>query len=159
MKNLIYCCAVLMVLNINCTTDSDHVQLLNRKASLPDAFNFQGFGLKVMASFSNHKEKTMSVLYANQMALRNACGIKPTHVPGEIFMLLSWHQQADEHWFGANIPGTPQSAELIKTNPAGGALIFSYQKFSGKYLLPVTDTLGQSIRMKYILDLQPAVMP
>jgi hypothetical protein len=80
-------------------------------------------------------------------------------VPYEILALVTWKQQSDEHWFGANIPGDLQTVEMIKTTPGGPGTSINYQRFKGKNLNFNTDTLGRQARIKYIFDLKPSIMP
>jgi len=97
----------------------------------------------------------MSTLYANPPGLQNAIkGAKET-VPGEAFALITWKRQADDHWFGANIPGEIQSLELVNTT---GAAV-SYKKYEGKALTASADTLNRQERISYILSRKPSVMP
>ena len=97
----------------------------------------------------------MSTLYANTLALQNTIKGLKIHVPGESFVLVTWKRQADDHWFGANIPGELQSLELVNTT--GTAV--SYKKYEGKGLTLNIDTTGSKQRVSYILAQQPSVMP
>jgi hypothetical protein len=143
------------VLLLSCTDPSNQVNLVNDKAALPAAFNFDRLGLKVMASSINKKHNTMSTLYANVLALQSAVKGLKDPLPGEAFALITWRRQADDHWFGANIPGELQSIELVNTTKA----ITSYKKYEGRSLTLNSDTLDQSKRIKYILSLHPSIMP
>ena len=78
----------------------------------------------------------MSTLYGNEVALK-AAGTG-TATAGEVFALVTWKQQADDHWFGAKIPADLVSVEYVKTAEAGNAI--SYQKFAGKNLVLSGDT-------------------
>ncbi len=134
--------------------------LINTKASLPSSFHIGDSGLKVIASFINKKQVTMSVLYGNDLALQTASDSIKEITAGEIFTLVTWQQQPDDHWFGANIPGEPQSVELLKTTASlDGPPIVHYQRFEGKNLVLVTDTLHQQERIKFIFDQKPSIMP
>ena len=59
----------------------------------------------------------MSTLYGNHWHCKKAKDLNKALVGGESFTLVTWKQQPDEHWFGANIPGDLQSVEVLKTNP------------------------------------------
>jgi len=140
---------------LSCSDNSNPIRLVNNKASLPPAFNFDELGLKVMASFANKKQNTMSTLYANPVALQNAIKGLRTPLPGEEFALITWKWQADDHWFGANIPGELQSLEMVNTKVAA----VSYKKYEGKALALSSDTLNSKERISYILSRQPSIMP
>lgn len=78
---------------------------------------------------------------------------------GELFALVTWKQQPDEHWFGANIPGDLQSVEVLKSNSNGAIVVLNYQRYDGKALVLNSDTLNKSERIKFILDQRPSFMP
>jgi len=100
----------------------------------------------------------MSTLYGNGLALQKAIGFNKELVSGELFTLVTWKQQPDEHWFGANIPGDLQSVEVLKSNSNGAIVVLNYQRYEGKTLVLTTDTLDKSERIKFILDQRPSVM-
>jgi hypothetical protein len=155
MKKLIALIFAGSVLLSSCTDGPGRVKLINDTASLPPAFNFDKLGLKVMSSSMNKKRNTMSTLYANPVALQHAIKGLKEHVPGEIFALVTWKKQADDHWFGANIPGELQSIELVNTTSTAA----NYKNYEGKALTLNVDTTKQQQRISYILSQQPSVMP
>lgn len=155
MKNLTYLVlAAFCFLLYACGDNSSNTELTNTKASLPASFKFSAAGLKVITTFINKKQSTMSTLYGNPLALKTAVAGTNT-VAGEVLALVTWKQQADVHWFGANIPGDLQSVEMIKTAPAA----IDYKRYEGKSLTLNPDTLHQAERIKYIFDQKPSVMP
>lgn len=131
--------------------------LVNNAAAIPASFNFGKMDYKVITSSINKKKGTMSTLYGNELALKASIADTGTIAPGEVFALVTWKQQADDHWFGANIPGNLQSVEYVKTADAGNKI--SYQRFEGKGLVLSADTSQSRERIKYILDQKPSVMP
>jgi hypothetical protein len=143
-----------------CGNAERSVELLNYSAALPPSFKFDDLNLKVMSSFINKKSGTMSILYANPLALNNAIKGNKEHPAGEVEALITWKQKADDHWFGAEIPGDLQSAELVRTiaNIGGGVLV-NYKKYSGKTLVGDADTMRKQERIKYIFYQQPSIMP
>src|ERR1700761_6624913 len=138
-----------------CTSTTNNTALVNDVASLPSSFNFGKMGFKVIASSVNKKLGTMSTLYGNEVALKTAG--TGTETAGEVFALVTWKQQADDHWFGAKIPADLVSVEYIKTGETSNSI--TYQKFEGKYLILSKDTLNRQERIKKILDQKPSVMP
>jgi hypothetical protein len=138
-----------------CTNTTNNSTLVNDAASLPSSFNFGKMGFKVITSTINKKLGTMSTLYGNEPALK-AAGTDSA-IAGEVFALVTWKQQADDHWFGAKIPANLLSVEYVKTDETGSSI--SYQKFTGKNLVLSADTSNSQARIKYIFDQKPSVMP
>jgi hypothetical protein len=101
----------------------------------------------------------MSTLYGNPLALQKAAGLNKALAGGELFTLVTWKQQPDAHWFGANIPGDLQWVEILKTSSNGASVVFNYERYEGKTLVPNSDTLYKSERIKFMLDQRPSVMP
>lgn len=142
-----------------CHDKANDADLTNAKATIPTSFNFSKLGLKVITSSINKKQGTMSTLYGDPIALSNAEAVSKVIAPNEVLALVTWKQQADKHWFGANIPGSLQSIEMIKTISAGTVVTVHYQRFEGKDLNFHADTLGRETRIKYILGLHASIMP
>jgi hypothetical protein len=157
MKSLHILLISLILLLSACTHATNSASLVNDAASLPESFNISKTGLKVITSFINKKQGIMSTLYGNAPALQAAKAGSNTTTAGETFALITWKQKADDHWFGANIPGTLQSVEYVKTAQPGN--IVSYQKFEGKSLVLSTDTFHNQERIKYILNQKASVFP
>jgi hypothetical protein len=140
-----------------CTNTVSNTALINNEATIPASFNFGKMGFKVITSSINKKKGTMSTLYGNELALKAATAGTGTIAAGEVFALVTWRQQADDHWFGANIPGNLQSVEYVKTSDAGNNV--SYQRFEGTSLVLSADTLHNRERIKYIFEQKPSIMP
>lgn len=157
---LIYALMIVITLfGFGCSGHVDNAQLVNREASLPSSFQFEAKGLtKVISSSINRKKGTMSTLYGNDQAFQYAHTHADSSYPnGAVLALVTWKQQEDAHWFGANIPGALQSIELVKINGTNA----SYEQFTGTALAPATNTDTGLItkRTRYILDEKPAVTP
>ena len=102
----------------------------------------------------------MSILYGNDLARKTFIASENRLVPGEMLALVTWKQKADENWFGANIPGSVKTIELIKTlDSNNGATSIAYNQYKGKELTPSNDTTNNQARIKYIFSQQPSVMP
>ncbi|MEN0056292.1 MAG: hypothetical protein AAGC65_21620 [Mucilaginibacter sp.] len=135
-------------------------ELTNPPAALPASFKFDQLGLKVITTFINKKQGTTSTLYGNPLALKTAIAGTNQIEAGEVFALVTWKQQDDQHWFGANIPGNLQQVELLKsTSSIENPIVLSYACYEGKDLTLKADTLNNQDRIKYILSQKPAVMP
>lgn len=160
MKNLACRLSAFFCLLICSCNNNDHVpDNINAKASLPYSAKLSTAGLKVITSFIDKKAGTMSTLYGNEPALQKATSLNQSMVRDALFTLITWKQQPDEHWFGADIPGDLQSVEILKTAPGGDSVVVNYQRYQGKVLVLNTDTLQQSERIKFILSQRPSVMP
>ena len=143
----------------SCGSNSNSSDNLNIKASLPDSFEHSPKDLKVITSFINKQLGTMSTLYGNQLALQKAIGFNEHVLADEVFTLITWKQQPDAHWFGANIPGDLLSIEVLETTVNSDTVVINYQLYEGKNLELNADPLHRSERIKFILDLKPSVMP
>jgi hypothetical protein len=142
-----------------CSNNINLSDNINTNASIPDSFKFSPAGLKVITSSINKKQGTMSTLYGNPLALKKSIGLNKEVVAGEEFTLVTWQQQPDAHWFGANIPGDLQSIEVLRTTANGETVAMNYHQYQGKNLVLNTDTVNQRERIKYIFDQRPSVMP
>jgi hypothetical protein len=140
-------------------SDNKPVELYNTKAALPSSPKYNLDGLKVITSFVNKTKGTASTLYGNDLALKSAIDGNKSVAANEVFTLVTWKQQEDDHWFGANIPSGVESVEVLKTASSGNGVAVNYEQLNGKGLAAKTDTLGQAERIKYILGQKPSVLP
>lgn len=144
---------------ISCTSKMEDAGTLNKTASLPAAFNFNKQGWKVITSFINRQQATMSTLYGNEVAFKYATtGATGSYPPGAALALITWKQQEDKRWYGASIPGRLQTLELV-TNSSD--TIAAYRQYKGAALTPTppADSLQENTRIKYILDQKASVLP
>jgi hypothetical protein len=158
MKSLYSLMTGCMLLLAACS-DNKPVELYNTKAALPSSPKYNLDGLKVITSFVNKTKGTASTLYGNDLALKSAIDGNKTVVANEVFTLVTWTQQEDDHWFGAKIPSDVESVEVIKAVPSGNSVAVNYEQLEGKQLTLKTDTVGQAERIKYILGQKPSVLP
>jgi len=140
-------------------SDNKPVELYNTKAALPSSPKYNLDGLKVITSFVNKAKGTASTLYGNDLALKAAIEGNKIIAAKEVFTLVTWKQQDDDHWFGAKIPSDVESVEVIKTASSGNSVAVNYEQLNGKALDLKTDTSGQAERIKYILGQKPSVLP
>ncbi len=111
-------------------------------------------GSKILATFIDTKSNTMSTLFGNDVAMRAAktafagatATIATGYPEGSVLTLVTRGRQEDPHWFGARIPGSIQSVEMVQLGQ--GAI-----HYEGK---PVADT---SQRLKEILSIRPNILP
>jgi hypothetical protein len=135
--------------------------LFNQQASLPAGLSFHPLEWKVISSSFSKSSKTMSTLYGNDLAVTYARSGKGTTYPaGAELALVTWNQQEDQHWFGANIPATVRSVEHVSF-PATGSAGPLYEMYNGASLEKAgsADTLMAQQRMAYIVAQKASVMP
>jgi len=159
MKTIINIVAGSLFLLTACNSNTNTTNLYNEKAAIPASYNFSQKGLKVIASFINKKQHTMSTLYGNEQGLK-ATQSGGDKVPGEELTLVTWNQQDDDHWFGAKIPSNLKSIEVVKTVPVNqNSIAVNYNCYEGKTLTLSSDTTHNQERIKYILDQKPSILP
>jgi Haem-binding domain/Cytochrome P460 len=116
---------------------------------------------KVITTFINMREQTMSTLYGNDMAAQNARAGR-NYLAGSVLSLVTWAQRDDPHWFGARIPSDLRSIEQITFAAASGkAELPSYKKYEGKPLKQseIADQALIRKRTTYITSLKASVVP
>jgi hypothetical protein len=144
----------------SCSSKKSPDEIINKNASLPEALNWEKAGYKVITSYIDKKDSTMSILYGNDLARKTFIASENKIIPNEMLALVTWKQKADENWFGANIPGSVKTIELIKTSDSkNGATSIAYNLYQGKEFTPSKDTINNQVRIKYIFSQQPSVMP
>ncbi len=130
---------------------------LNQEATelTTDLFSEQPLLLKVLSSSINPKDSTMATLYANNLAWKYASNHQDADYPdGAILYQITWRQQPDSLWFGANIPKKVQSIERIKFTLGSQ---YSYERFEGNPLHKVAKNNVENV--KSILNQHPVMTP
>ncbi len=144
----------------SCSEKKSPDEIINEKASLPEALNWEAAGYKVITSYIDKKDSTMSILYGNDLARKTFIASENRVIRGEMLVLVTWKQKADENWFGANIPGKLNTIELIKISAGNsGATAIAYSLYKGKAFILSKDTTDNQVRIRYIFSQQPSVMP
>lgn len=161
MKTYTFLSIILLVILSGCSGRETNVtSLYNQEASLPDTLSFNPLEWKIISSSFNRTNKTMSTLYGNDLAVKNArAGF--AYPAGSVIALVTWLQKADEHWFGARIPAGIQSIEQIKftTGEKDNVQPF-YEKREGKLLKFVADDPEKTQnRIAYIVGQKASIMP
>ena len=110
--------------------------------------------------------RTMAMLYGNDAAMqavqaRRAAGaggpLAPAYGAGAVLALVTWSQREDPHWFGARIPGAPQSVEFVQVAAGGQA---GYRRFAGAGLVEDGSAAGVAAqRTSFVMGLAPARLP
>jgi hypothetical protein len=123
------------------------------------------FGLegKVITSFIDQKQGTMSTLYGNIEAAAYARTHSDAEYPaGSELTLVTWNQKPDEHWFGARIPGEKQRIEIIHvTDTLKGKQADVYEMYGGPSMKKTNDQKQEEAeaRRNFILQQRASVMP
>jgi len=92
---------------------------------------YNAHGLKVITSFSDRNQQTISLLYGNAPALQSArTGV---HDKGELFELVTYKQADNKYWYGSYINGAVQSIELVTSYATDKNVIaFKYKILQGQ---------------------------
>lgn len=121
---------------------------------------YNDLSLSVITTSFNNKQHTTSVLYGNSAALRAAAADSASHVPGEDYRLVTWHQQANPLWFGSNINNAIKTIERVTTEKSGdGRLHIHYQLTRGSQPDISTNMLTQQNRINYIFSQKATAFP
>jgi len=99
---------------------------------------------KVITTVVHQREGTMSTLYGNDVAVKDARAGKP-YSAGAVVTLVTWEQRDDPHWFGGRIPGEGRTEEVVSYLGSGPV-------YKGK-------NTSEAPRISYIAGLKAAVLP
>ncbi len=144
---------------LSCSEKKRPSELLNTAAALPASFEFDQKGLTVLNTIFNDQAGTVSMLYGNKAAKEFSMDSN-RRGGGARWALVTWKRVDDKHWFGANIPGELLSLETVTMDsPTVAPSMAGYARYSGKELAKETDPAPHPERIRYILQMQPAVMP
>lgn len=114
---------------------------------------------KVITSWIDKKNATMSTLFGNDVAVQYARTSSERKYPaGSVLSVVTWAQQEDRRWFGGNIPKTTKAVEFVMVNGPGAV---SYSRYEGSPLTKVASVEGSdpNDRAAYLLSQRAAVMP
>lgn len=118
---------------------------------------------KVITSWVNKADSTMSTLFGNDSAVHAARMSGTGGYPaGAVLSLVTWRQKEDDRWFGGRIPARVQSVEVIRIDGVtGSGPSYHYHRYEGSPLHGVASLDGQAqdSRTKFILSQRAAVMP
>jgi Haem-binding domain/Cytochrome P460 len=118
---------------------------------------------KVIASFINKEEGSMSTLYGNEIATNFARTHSGSDYPaGSVLTLNTWIQRKDLHWFGANIPGEMKAIEKILFIESGNGIAQpAYEQYAGVSLKKIETNNLKDVndRMNFILSQRASVLP
>jgi hypothetical protein len=143
---------------------SDHVNprvatRLNLDASLTGDLPSNPFQGRVITSWINKQDSTMSTMFGNDAAVQYARTSATMQYPaGAVLSVVTWGQQEDPRWFGGKIPERPRAVEFVTVSSPGS---YSYQRYEGSPLKKVASVEGNDPkdRAAYLLAQRAAVMP
>ncbi len=114
---------------------------------------------KVITSWVDKKDSTMSTLFGNDVAWQYARTNAEMQYPaGSVLSVVTWEEQEDPRWFGGNIPQRAKVVEFVTVTSPG---TYSYQRYEGSPLKKVASVEGNDPkgRAAYLLEQRAAVMP
>jgi hypothetical protein len=165
---------------------ADTLGLYDQAAALPDSIAAHPLTGKVITSFVNLRDKTMSILYGNDIAVKSArsgnnAATAATHAaasaahatttgtaiatpaahttypPGSTLALVTWSQRDDPHWFGGRIPGAIRSVEILSF---GSVPAPAYDRYEGAPLAKKqASSVDVQARILYITGRKASVFP
>jgi hypothetical protein len=151
--------AVLAVGLVACSdkTNPRVVTRLNDEAALVGELPSNPLKGRVITSWVNKHEATMSTMFGNDVAVQYARTNAEMQYPaGSVLSVVTWSQQEDPRWFGGNIPQKPRAVEFVRVTGPGA---YSYQRYEGSPLKKVEDGAAPNDRAAYVLSQRAAVMP
>jgi hypothetical protein len=132
---------------------------LNDDAALVGELPSNPLSGRVITSWINKKDNTMSTMFGNEVAVNYArTNAGATYPAGAVLSVVTWGQQEDPRWFGGKIPQRPKAVEFVTVTGPGAA---SYQRYEGVPLKKVASVEGSdpNDRAASLMGMRAAVMP
>ncbi|WP_260703312.1 cytochrome P460 family protein [Edaphobacter flagellatus] len=149
--------AVALLAMTGCDSTKPEPASINQQAALTGQLPYNPLAWKVVTSWTNKHDATMSTLYGNDAAVAYARSTAGTAYPaGSILGLVTWAERDDPHWFGGKIPSTPQSVEFVRVGETGQP---EYRLYRGSPLAHTDAGADAPNRIAYITTQRAAVMP
>jgi hypothetical protein len=105
---------------------------LNEDAALVGDLPSNPLQGRVITSWIDKVESTMSTLYGNDVAVKYARSNAQAQYPaGSVLSVVTWNQQEDGRWIGGKIPARTKSVEFVVVGNNGA---YSYQRYEGSPL-------------------------
>jgi hypothetical protein len=141
---------------------SDYVFTTPLRGQLNGSLPWNPLQWDVVTTSLDKRAATISVLYGNDAAVRYArSNSQGDYPPGAVLSLVTWAQRDDPRWFGARIPGQPESVEFLSVTAAGNQAVYNYEAYTGSPLSKTASSAGRGAgsRAAYLLSQRAAVMP
>jgi hypothetical protein len=153
--------AVLSAGLVSCSDNTNPrvVTRLNQDAALMGELPSNPMQGKVITSWVDKKESTMSTLFSNDIAWQYArTNAEMTYPVGAVLSVVTWEEQEDPRWFGGSIPQRAKVVEFVTVTSPG---TYSYERYEGSPLKKVASVEGNDPknRAAYLLAQRAAVMP
>jgi len=133
------------------------VTRLNDEAALVGELPSNPLRGKVITSWVNKHDATMSTMFGNDVAVQYARRNAEMRYPaGSVLSVVTWSQQEDPRWFGGSIPQRTKAVEFVRVTGPGA---YSYARYEGSPLKKVEDGVAPNDRAAYVLSQRAAVMP
>jgi hypothetical protein len=133
------------------------VTRLNDEAALVGELPSNPLKGKVITSWVNKHDATMSTMFGNDVAVQYArTNAEKQYPAGAVLSVVTWSQQEDPRWFGGSIPQKTTAVEFVTVT---GPEAYSYQRYEGSPLKKVEDGAAPNDRAAYVLSQRAAVMP
>ena len=132
---------------------------LNDEAALVGELPSNPLRGRVITSWVNKHDATMSTMFGNDVAVQYARTNAEMQYPaGAVLSVVTWSQQEDPRWFGGRIPQKTTAVEFVTVTGPGA---YSYERYEGSSLKKVTSGEGADPkeRAAYLLAQRAAVMP
>lgn len=160
----IYLLAALSLLTLGCSQENPRVVTTpNRGAALVGQLPFNPLQGRVITSWIDKPNATMSTLFGNDVAVNYARANAEHNYPaGSVLSLVTWNKQEDPRWFGGEIPKTPRTVEFVVVGASSdNRPTYSYQKYEGTPLTKVSaeDGATPSDRVSFLISQRAAVLP
>jgi hypothetical protein len=155
--------AMLLAVLAGCGQSRPAVQdVQNTEARMPvlpvPALDWRVAAVSVDRAHGTMTHSTISMLTANDQAIAHV-GVGG-YPDGSVLALTTWLERDDPHWFGARLPGTLVSLEVLRfTAGPDGHPVAAYMRYAGSPLREVTDNATVEARKAVILAMEPAAMP
>ncbi|UAY53945.1 hypothetical protein [Arachidicoccus terrestris] len=158
MKHFTYLCMAFIVL-AGCRHISDNNADKKNDSKHREVYN--AHGEQVYSVFANRNRKTMTIVYANQLAISAVAAGSTGQQAGEELTVVTYQQENNKYWYGSYINGRIQSVEkLTLQRPDLGSKGWNYKLLSGRQPFGVGDRyINPSERITQILEKHPVVFP
>lgn len=156
--------AMFAVCLFGCSRQNPNVRTaFNHSAALVGDLPYNPLQWRVIASWANTEDSTMSTLYGNDAAVSYArTNLKRNYPAGSILALVTWHQQDDPRWFGGRIPAEPKSVEFVAITASSDQRIsYEYQEYEGSPLkrTSMQQAATPNDRIAFLMAQRAAVFP
>ena len=142
-----------------CSKENSRVETAPNRIAALGALPVDPLQGKVITSWIDRRNSTMSTLFGNDLAVQYARSTAHNDYPsGSVLSLVTWQEQEDARWFGGSIPAAPRSVEFV-TVQSGPS--YSYQRYEGSPLKRVESEVvtNQHARVVALLSQRAAVLP